>query len=242
MPATRQIWLRLIAESYALFDALYIFATNTTTTAVLNLVSTNFTLTSHGSCTFTADHGYTGDGSSCYLDTGLDPQSCTGVTCNFANTTAMHGVYVLTNGTSTPGATEIDIGAVNDSTVFNYIIPVFTDGKSYCAINSTSNNGPVTVGNTDGSWMCVGNSTNSVFYRNGSSIGSGTASAGAVPNVNYYILARNDSGSSGGSSPAEFSPHQLSAAWIGQMPNSTQAGNIQSRINTLMTTMGINVY
>src|SRR5215471_17837360 len=47
---------------WSLLDALYVMATNTTSTAALNLVSTSFSLVTHGSMTFTADVGYTGDG------------------------------------------------------------------------------------------------------------------------------------------------------------------------------------
>src|ERR1039457_3408340 len=53
--------------TWSLLDALYIFATNSTTTANLNLISTSFGLTQHGTVTFSADHGYTGDGTAGYL-------------------------------------------------------------------------------------------------------------------------------------------------------------------------------
>src|SRR5712664_2840319 len=55
---------------YSTLDALYIFATNTTTTANLNLISTNFGLTGATPPTFSADHGYTGNGTTQFLDTG----------------------------------------------------------------------------------------------------------------------------------------------------------------------------
>ena len=45
--------------TWTLFDALYIFATNTTTSANLNLVSTNYNITVGVAPTFSADHGYT---------------------------------------------------------------------------------------------------------------------------------------------------------------------------------------
>ena len=54
-------------------DVFHIYATQDSTTAKLNLVSSSFTATANGSPTFTADRGFTGvNGSSTvYIDTGL---------------------------------------------------------------------------------------------------------------------------------------------------------------------------
>src|SRR5882672_2331491 len=61
----------LVADGvFSLLDALYIFATNTTTTANLNLISTSFGLTGATPPTFTVDQGYTGNGTTQFLDTG----------------------------------------------------------------------------------------------------------------------------------------------------------------------------
>ncbi len=52
-----------------------------------------------------------------------------------------------------------------------------------------------------------------------------------------YVFAENQSGS-----PAAFSPHALSAAFIGGGLTSGNAALVASRINTYMTAYGINVY
>jgi hypothetical protein len=87
--------------TWSLLDALYIFATNTTTTAKLNLISTSFPIAYHGtpaeSSQFSADHGYTGDGSTVYLDTGFIPSSAGGV---FTLNSAHIGQYMLTSRTA----------------------------------------------------------------------------------------------------------------------------------------------
>lgn len=223
--------------TWSLFDGLYIFATNTTTTANLNLVSTSFGLTTNGSCTFTANTGYTGDGLTCYLDTGFNPTSAGG---NFSQNSAMHGVYVLTNSTTSPATEQDDIGADNALTTFNYLIVLFTDGNSYGEINDGgSPNNQATVGNTDGLWIVSVTSSTAVgFYRNGSLLVSNNASTNGVPDETYTILARHRASGS----IANYSPHQISAAWVGGGASSTQAGQIASRINAFMTTLGINVY
>src|SRR5882672_3340849 len=97
----------LVADGvFSLLDALYILATNTTTTANLNLISTSFGLTQTGSVTFSADHGYNGDGSTGFLSTGFTPNvGGTQLTQNSASL----GVYVLTNRT-TASVNMTDIG------------------------------------------------------------------------------------------------------------------------------------
>src|SRR5712671_3147809 len=82
--------------TFQLLDIFYILATNTTTTAALNLCGTSFSLVTHGSLTFTADIGYTGDGSTGYLDTQLAPSA--GV--NFTQNSGSIGAYVQTNRTT----------------------------------------------------------------------------------------------------------------------------------------------
>jgi hypothetical protein len=81
----------------SVLDGLYIFATNTTTTANLNLCGTSYGLTQHGSVTFNADTGYTGDGTTGYFDTGFNPSTAGG---NFSLNSASIGSYILTNRTT----------------------------------------------------------------------------------------------------------------------------------------------
>jgi len=102
----------------SILDGLYIFATNTTTTANLNLCGTSFGLTSHGTITFNADTGYTGNGSTGYLDTGFNLSTAGG---HFLQNSASLGVYVLTNRTS--DSTMVAMGA-DDGTIFSLIEPL----------------------------------------------------------------------------------------------------------------------
>src|SRR5208283_4790005 len=64
--------------TWSLLDALYIFATNNTTTAALSLVSSTYNGTVTGTLTFSADNGWTGNGSTGYLSTNLTPSSAGG--------------------------------------------------------------------------------------------------------------------------------------------------------------------
>lgn len=231
--------------TFGLFDALWILSTKNAATAELNLVSSNFSsFTVVGSCTFTADQGYTGDGSTCYISTGYNPTAAT--TPNMTISSAMLGVYVLTNNTVAPGSVYTDIGADfgngSSTTSFNYIIPMLTDGGSYASLLASVNNGPQAVGNTDGLWMVTSSGSTTAFYRNGSSLVSNAITPSNIANQPFVVLAHNEAAASGGINITQFSPHQVSAAWVGGLPNSTQAGQISSRINAFMTALGINVY
>jgi hypothetical protein len=94
--------------TWSKFDALYIFATNTTTTANLNLVSTSYGITNVSTTpTFTADVGYTTSGGTVQLNTNYNPNT-NGV--QFTLNSASLGVYIQTNDTGS--ASRDDIGAM----------------------------------------------------------------------------------------------------------------------------------
>src|SRR5208283_3321474 len=103
--------------TWSLLDALYIFATNTTTTAALNLVSSSFTGTVNGTLTFSADNGWTGDGSTGYFGTNFIPSIALG-NCKL-NSCSM-GIYDLTSNT---GAQTCQLGAYGGATTSRIYLP-----------------------------------------------------------------------------------------------------------------------
>jgi hypothetical protein len=124
--------------TWSLLDALYIFATNNTTTANLNLVSASFGITQVGTVTF-ADTGYTGDGSTGALNTGFVPAS--GI--NYLQNSASIGVYILTSRTGTSGnVTEIGSNNGNGSVssignVLSFPLYGVNDGTNGYSISTT---------------------------------------------------------------------------------------------------------
>jgi hypothetical protein len=218
--------------TWSLMDALYIFATNNTTTAKLNLVSTSYTATVNGTLTFTADTGWTGDGSTGYLDTGFNPTSASG---HYSLNSATLGVYDLTSRAANI-STQIGVLDLGASSI-SYIAAFFSGGGSW-DMNGLSYNSTSGVTTSQGSWL-ASRTTNMLisYYQNGSLIGSNPAEASvAIQNADVYIFCYNNSG------PMSVTSDQLSAAWIGGGLNSTQAANVQSRINNYMKALGINVY
>jgi len=223
--------------TYSLLDALYIFATNNTTTAALNLVSTSFTIAPSGTLTFTADVGWAGDGSTGFLDTGYTP-STAGL--NYALNAASVGIYTQTSRTTGTGtslgtqnnggsATQVRVDALNGSSF------VF-DINNFDA-NSTGN------ANARGAWV-VSRTSSSLYslYKNGSvtALSTQTSTPVALPNLSIYIEALDVPGST----KINFCSDQQSAAFIGGPLTSAQASSIMNRINAYMAAMTtpVNVY
>jgi hypothetical protein len=214
----------------SVLDGLYIFATNTTTTANLNLCGTSYGLTQHGSVTFNADHGYTGNGSTGFFDTGFNLVTVGG----HQNSVSM-GAYVLTNRTSSN--TGVALG-VDDGTIYCIIEPLNggvytwdTNGGSFPSFTNTS---------ARGAWISTRTTASAhATYQNGSATAVQSSSTGTAtpPNFNMFISALNNSGTA-----AQFSADQTAAAFLGGGLTGTQAAAINNRINTYMCSFSQNVY
>jgi hypothetical protein len=207
---------------WSAFDAFYVLGTDTASNANLNLVSSSFALTPHGSPTFTANSGYNGaDGSTTiYLDTGFNPSTVSG---NYTLNTAHFMVWSCSVGAATANA----IGGVDDNTEVTQIVPWFTDGQSYVYANSSAGSAVFFSASSSakGSFV-VSRATNAVAgYRNGTLLSTGTFTPVGLPVGNVYLLAKNASGSASAGS-ADI----VSAASLGGTLSSGQVTAIQSRI------------
>lgn len=212
--------------TYALLDALYIFATNTTTTANLNLVSTSFGLTQTGTVTFAADVGYTGDFATGFLNTGLTPPGT-----HYTQNSSSIGAYVLNSRTSNDDSVEIGAGA----SPYAFIEP--RAGVDFAwEINAATF--PIAANtSTQGAWIVTRpSSTTENVYLNGSATAFGTASitSTGVPATTFTILAL--------AGAANFSSDTVGAAFIGGGLTGAQSAAINNRINTYLTAFGVNVY
>lgn len=222
--------------TWSLLDALYIFATNTTTTANLNLISTSFGLTKTGTVTFTADQGYTGNGTTGFLDTGFVPSIAGG---NFQRNSASIGAYVLNNRLSGANYAEFGTDGTGNNTFDTAFLPWYTDNNSYWDVNGNAATAAAAV-TVRGSWIITRTgSTARARYLNGAANTSSSASSTGLATLSVLILAERE-GTSGAASA--FSADQLSAAFVGGGLTATQAGQIAARINAYMTALGINVY
>lgn len=225
----------LVADGvWTKLDALYIFATNTETTAQLNLVSTSFGLTKFGTVAFAVDVGYTGDGSTGALQTGLVP-SAGGV--NYTQNSASLGAYILSSRAG--GFTYAAIGVQNIAEAVIY--PKHPGGAFFDVNNGLTGFATAAPSTVQGQWITTRTASNALaVYLNGNTTAYGTGSVAStgVPAAAIAIFAT----ALGPGSFDHRSADQLSAAFIGGGLSSAQMALIASRINGYMTALGVNVY
>jgi hypothetical protein len=225
----------LVADGiWSKLDVLHIYATQDSTTALLNLVSTSFNGIANGSPTFTVNRGFNGVdvSSTVWIDTQFNTSSIAGrqYTLNSAH-------LALWNVTTTASPNNM-FGATDNVNYTNVLCPkASADSKIYVRIHSGFYD-PVPLA-TDASGFFVGSRTtinNVNGYRNASSVYSTTgqtATASALINFNYYTLAMNNAGTAAGCAS------QMAMASIGGGLTPTDVTNFYNRLRTYMTAVGV---
>lgn len=209
---------------FAKLDALYIFATDTSAHALLNLVSASFNASLIGAPTFTADRGFTGTGSlSNVVDTGFNPSTAAGLyTQNSAHLSAW---------SNTTGADPGSVAGANGVSLTS-IYPNFGTSDTYVRINDNVASGQ--IGTTAGLGWYMGSrnsSSNRDAYNNNTSLGNTpSATSAALANLNIYFL---------GSNTNDATNRQITMGSIGGALTATDAGNFYSRLRTYMTAVGV---
>lgn len=216
---------------FAKLDALYIFATDTSAHARLNLVQNAYNCTSAGAPTFTADLGYTGTGFNVdNIDTNFNPSTAT--TPKYTQNDAHYSIW-----SNTAGQEQIELYG-NDGTL-THIFPNYGGPGTYMRINDSSASGLISS-TPDGSGFYLASRTSSSnrdgYWGTGlppiNTLGNAnSATSGAVTNGNLTIFFI-----AGQSFP---SVKQITMASIGGALNSTDAGNFYSRLRTYMTAVGV---
>ncbi len=165
-------------------DALYVLAAANSNAALLNWVSTSFNLTATNSPTFTADRGYTFDGSTNYLATGINFTA--GGLKYVDDNCSMFGWVHDQTAVSRSGANHDRLG-VSIATV-----------RLYSRNNFNANN-ETAIGT---SVRCVGHTrtadANYIIYGNGAAVATITADGIAPHDTEVFIGAANLGGSIAG--------------------------------------------
>ncbi len=209
-------------------DVLHIYATQDSTTALLNLRSTSFSAVTHGSPTFTADRGFTGvaGSSTVFIDTQFNAQAQSGTSqfsLNNGHISAWSVINTAAQGSAIMGARA----AVN-----TVIYPKFTDNNAYFKVNSE--NSGVANSDSSGHYIATRNSSSSqAGYRNGSSIFTDSTASVLLQNLSTYVLADNLN------SVAEGSAFQVAEASIGSNLTAADSLKFYTRLRTYMTAVGV---
>lgn len=174
------------------------------TISVLNPSSTALTLVN--TPTWVQYQGWTGNGTTQYVDTNYNPAT-NGV--YFVQDNGSHGVYIRTN---TAAGDKIEMGHRNLLAKFSNITARYTGDIISCPVNSDLT-GIIGGANTDARGLISGVrtvSTSYSSYKNGALVDTDTANSVALFSANYYVFCRNTDGVA-----TSFSDRQISAAFVG---------------------------
>jgi hypothetical protein len=219
------------AGIWNLLDRLWLLASEASDQALISLINPSSTpILPVSSPNFTIDRGYTGNGSSSYLNTKFTP-STDGV--NYTLNNAMVAIYDRTNGASALG---IEIGVAANSTYYAYIEAEYIDGKIYASINDRASPTLSAANNPNNGLLSLIRVTaaSRSILKNGSVLTSDTYNDTNLPTAPLFALCRNENGS-----PFYYSTHQL--ALIAYGAGNINQSNFYSIVQAFMTSIGANV-
>jgi hypothetical protein len=217
-------------------DRLFLLAAENATSALTDLKGLDLA-TAVNSPTFTTDTGYSGNGTTSYINSNYNP--ATDAT-NFAQDSAHLGVW---NNTSRGDASTVEAGGgPGGGGGYSAEMEFRTPGSTNVRINSVGATNPsgggFKIANTQ--IFFVGNrvaSPDSELYVDGATLAStnfgGTTSI-AVPTGDIFICARNTGGG-----PDAYSSDQLSAVTLGGGLTSGDVADLYTHLRTYMTAVGV---
>lgn len=217
----------LVADGvFAKIDVMYVFATDTSAHALLNLTSSSFTASLLATNpTFTADQGFTGNGVGAIDTTFNLATNGTAYTLNSAT-----AAVCLLNNRTTAG-NDMAYGSAGPN--FLTFRPLMGSNTYEASINDSNFITSATT-TSKGNWLVNRTSSSSVSaYRNGSLLATTASAVAAVPNSNtVYVLAY---AAGGITSPGS---DQAAAFMLGGGFSGTDVTNYTSRLSTFMTAVG----
>ena len=212
------------------FDTLYILAGETSESSLRNLVKNAHYATAVNSPTFTQFEGFTGNGTSSYINTNFT-DSTSAVRFNVNN--ASYFEYIRTNLSYYVGGTGS--GAAGNG--YNTQLYVAESGKGYSALLNQGgifSSGQISINNSPGFFIINKISANSSeLFQNGTSLGSRTSTLNGFIGYASYINARNTSGTA-----SNFSNTQTSIAGHGRAFSTVEIAVIQNAFEAYMDANG----
>ena len=221
--ATLQLVLDLKANSlWTPMKAIYPMVGASAAACAQNLKSSSFTGSFTSGWTF-ASTGVTPNGTSAYMDTGLNPS----VQLSLNN--ASFGIYSRTNRT---GNTNVILGAYNGSTTTLGVYMRYTDNIIYPAINDDSNGSSTTVTSTTGFRQASRNSSSTLNFSVNSTNTTVTFASNGTINYNVYLGALNSAGVA-----LRFDTLEIAFASLGNSLSTTEMSNFYTAVQAFQTTL-----
>ena len=185
-------------------DALYLMVAHNEQAACLNWIQDAYDLTPMNGPTFAVDQGYTGNGSSTYLDTGFNPATAVGA--KFSQNSGHLSVW---SNTSAQGSgNQVEIGNANSTIQCRNNL-----NEARHRLNSGTSGGVGDI--TEGKGLYVTSrtgplSSDNKLYKNGELILSDSSLSQAPDSSSIFILGRT-----GSLQATSYSSRQVSVASIG---------------------------
>jgi len=212
----------ITAGVWSKLDAFYMLAAVDAQSSLLNWVSTSYNLTAVNSPALVADRGYTGDGSTSYLDTGFNPTTAVGA--KFVQDSAHMGLWSRTD-LQNAAASSFDMGQTNAQ--IDRIVSVA--GRATGRANTGSG---VTFGDGFYPKHAMWSRTAAAVwesYAQGVDAGGGTTVSAAMTNANFRILSV---------AAGQFGVNQIAAAHYGSGLSAGEAAALYAALNTFMVAVG----
>lgn len=203
-------------------DRLWLFANENQQAALTDIVA-NALATNVNSTTFTTDRGFTGNGSSMYINSQYDPTGAGNYSQNSANMFAWNNTAGMDGGA---------LCGMADVAAHIRLLPAFTNGLgSIWNINDIRNvQSPAWDGRTGLYNMTRTDASNASLYVSGASIDSYSFASAA--NASTYILQCLHEG-------GNFSTRQACCFGFGGGFTALNAYNLNLRLRTYMTAVGV---
>lgn len=211
------VWVKL--------DTFYVLAghTNANGESLINWFNPGtFNATAVNAPAFVALEGFTGDGTTSYIDINWDILNDS---INYSLNSASYGAYARLNKTED----KCLIGATSGSN-FNDLFPKLSSGNAVNRINSGSESIGNATSDPRGMWIGSRTASNSLkLYHNKTIVGTGSIISTNLINRNLHILAR------GG---AVFSTNQASMGFTASSLDQTDINNLTDAFEVYMDSNG----
>jgi hypothetical protein len=207
----------------SVLDRLYLLANYDANAveAAVDLINptTSPLLVAHGTYSAFSSAGYTGNGSTFYLDTGYVPSTAGQ---NYTLNGASIGAGITSTGL--PASNNYPIAIAGEAAS----IQMQAAGYASVEVNNASGSQNGAISSVQGNWVGTRTASNAyALYQNGSVFKAGSDPSGALPAYSFFIFAANNGGT-----PFQASPNQIQWALIGGALTGTQVSNLNPAMST----------
>lgn len=175
---------------------------------------------------FTADRGFTGNGTTQYLDTGWNP--LTASSPKFTQNSSHMGVWI---GTDLDSSTKYELGQTNRASICGRTVSSMRVLASGSSAITAAISPSTAIGHS--AWSRR-SSSDTELYKNGASVATSVFASVALLNVNFLICATNGTGPVA----SQFSNRRVQAAHWGSGLSDADVAKLQSRLAAYMTAVG----